>query len=206
MKTKIALCAATIALLSASVWAGPAKAGYVVDLTQQGANVIATGSGPIDLSGLTFSSPALSFAAISPNIAEITTGPTAFTETDLYTGFSGPLNFGAGSITRDASSGSGGSVGIDGGLLHELAVPQGYVSGAALSDTSTYLNASFASLGVTPGVYEWTWGTGGANQNFTLDIAAATVPEPATWATLLIGFAGLGLLGYRKTRLSPVNG
>ena len=43
----------------------------------------------------------------------------------------------------------------------------GYVSGAALSNSTTYNNVTFASLGVTPGTYVWTWGTG-ANQNFTL--------------------------------------
>lgn len=32
----------------------PAQAGYVVDLTQHGTNVVATGSGAIDLTGLSF--------------------------------------------------------------------------------------------------------------------------------------------------------
>ena len=31
-----------------------AQAGYVVDLTQQGGNVVATGSGAVDLTGLSF--------------------------------------------------------------------------------------------------------------------------------------------------------
>src|SRR5262249_37969983 len=47
--------------------------------------------------------------------------------------------------------------------------PHNYVSGAALSDSMTFNNATLATLGVTPGTYVWTWGTR-ANQNFTLKI------------------------------------
>ena len=76
----------------------------------------------------------------------------------------------------------------------DLYVPDGYVSGSPLSDTATYDSQTFSSLGATPGTYEWTWGTG-PNQNFTLVIGAAAVPEPSTWAMMLLGFAGLGFLG-----------
>jgi PEP-CTERM motif len=31
---------------------------------------------------------------------------------------------------------------------------------------------------------------------------AMTVPEPSTWAMLLLGFAGLGYAGYRRARES----
>ena len=51
---------------------------------------------------------------------------------------------------------------------------------------------------MTPGVYEWTWGTG-ANQNFTIDIGVTpAVPEPSTWAMMLIGFAGFGYAAVRR--------
>jgi hypothetical protein len=36
------------------------------------------------------------------------------------------------------------------------------------------------------------------------NFAPGTVPEPSTWAMMLFGFAGLGFLGYRKTRKAGV--
>lgn len=51
-----------------------------------------------------------------------------------------------------SSSGSGDKVAIE-AYVNELAVPEGYISGSALADSSTYNNATFASLGLTPGTY-----------------------------------------------------
>jgi PEP-CTERM motif len=170
-----------------------AQAGYVVDLTQQGSNVVATGSGPIDLTGLTFDTSPLAGTFIFPALGAIATGITA--TADLYAGITGPANFGSGSDNFPIS-GSGDHVGVD-GFVDELEVPHGYVSDSPLSDTSTYLSQTFSSLGATPGTYTWTWGTG-ANQNFTLVIGAAAVPEPSTWAMMLLGFAGLGFMGYQS--------
>jgi hypothetical protein len=35
------------------------------------------------------------------------------------------------------------------------------------------------------------------------DVAIIAVPEPSTWALALLGFAGLGMLGMRRSHLRP---
>ena len=150
-----------------------AQAGHTVTLQEVGPDVVATGSGAINLTGLTFVAHFHLNAAIDPPHATIRTGPLS--PVDLYhTESSGPVSFGSGHETF-ASSGSGQMVGIGG--LHTLIVPGGYVSGTFLSASATYSNATVASLGVTPGTYVWTWGTG-LNQNFTLQIPVP--PPPVT--------------------------
>jgi len=135
----------------------PAQA-YTVTLQQVGANVVATGSGAIDLTGLNFGTTLTNGQAlIVANEAQIFTGPTSLTSFDLYTGLSGPTDFGSGFV-KFANSGSGDLVGI--GAFELLIVPHGYISGNPLSDSMTFNNATFSSLGVTPGTYVWTWGTG----------------------------------------------
>jgi VPDSG-CTERM motif len=176
----------------------PAQAGYIVTLQEVGPNVVASGSGPIDLTGLSFSfTSSGGLAFIGPNSAQISTGPTSGTA-DLYIGMiSGPMSFGSGMFTN-ASSGSGDAVGrvLGGGGLDLLIVPQAYLSGDPLSGSSTYNNATFASLGVTPGTYVWTWGAG-MNQNFTLRIGPTVVPDAGSTVSLL-GFALLGLTALRR--------
>jgi hypothetical protein len=185
--------------LSAALLLGQpsAQAGYVVTLQEVGGDVVATGSGPIDLDGLTFDGSGNPPSFIEPEDAVIITGPASSTDIDIYTGFTGPASFGSGAQMIFADSGSGDHVGIAGSTI-ELAVPLGYDSGDPLSNTATYLNETFISLGVTPGTYVWTWGDGGENQNFTLIIAA--IPEPASAALLgaALALAGFGIFGRRR--------
>jgi hypothetical protein len=134
-----------------------AQAGYIVTLQEVGGNVVATGSGPIDLTGLTLLAPIVNASAgIFPSSPSIGTGPVgANVFGALYAGVVGPTSFGSGGF-QNASSGSGNPVGIEAFQGVNLQVPSNYSSGSLLSDTSTYLNQSFLSLGVTPGTYEWT--------------------------------------------------
>ena len=171
--------------------------GYTVTLQQVGSNVVATGSGPINLTGLAFVGPFGPAPGIRGNPAYIMAGAGAGSGAggvDGYRGFTGPASFGSGGFfAANTSSGDFVGINIPGGLF----VPNGYVSGAALSDSMTVNNATFASLGVTPGTYIWSWGTGLPNQNFTLIIGGVGVPDGGTTISLL-GCALLGLAALRR--------
>jgi hypothetical protein len=193
---------ATLAALAIAIICGvsvrTAQAGYTVTLQQQGSDVVATGSGAIDLTGLSpFGSVGLEQGRLFPVFGVILTGPTSNSAERGYSGASGPANFGSGGATS-ASSGRGDIVGII-GIGSTLVVPSGYLSGT-LSDTSTYGGQTFSSLGVTPGTYEWTWGTG-ANQNFTLQIG---VPDSgSTFGLLVVSLVALfGTARFRSRQLA----
>jgi hypothetical protein len=183
------LGAATASLL---VFSSSAQAGYIVTLQQAGSNVVATGSGAIDLTGVTFLSQFVGPAGVNPAGGFIITGPASSVTGDAYLGLLvGPTSFGSGSLFATADSGSGDMVGLSFSMLGStLIVPLGYTSGSALSDSSTYDNATFASLGVTPGTYVWTWGAG-ANQNFTLRIGTVVPEGGSTIGLLLVALAAL---------------
>jgi hypothetical protein len=117
----------TVALLAGVVFAGcygfgpSAQAGFVVTLEQQGSNVVASGSGTLDVTDLTFGTTGTTQALIFPSDAVIFTGPASTTAGALYTGFAGPTSFGSGS-PHLADSGSGDLVGVN-GFIDELSVP-----------------------------------------------------------------------------------
>jgi len=194
--SRLRVLAAACALLglTASANASP----YVVTLHEVGSDVVATGAGEFDLTGLQFLGASTSLPPeVDAPLPRIVTGIGG--QMNLYGGATGPTTFGTGS-EHDASSGTGDSVGVsDQALL--ILVPIGYTSTDPLSDSAIYLGATFASLGVTPGTYKWTWGNG-ADQSFTLEIGQT--PIPAALPLFATGLGSLGLLGWRRRRKAAV--
>ncbi len=188
----LGLCVSTGLAISAS---RDAEAAFTYTVLEQGADVVATGSGRINLAGLSLFNASAGLTGISAASGYI---GIAY-DLDNYRGFSGPSGFGSGGDVF-ASSTTGDSIAL---AVSEgnLGVPPGYRStnNAPLSNSMTFTGQSFASMGLTPGTYVWTWGSGDNADSFTVQIGPlATVPEPAS--ALLIGAGLLGLAATRRRR------
>ena len=166
--------AVLIAAAAAALTPAAANASVTININEVGLDVLATGSGSLNLNGLQFSSVFGGALGITSNIAYVGTGldPRA----NSYTGLIGPASFGIGSFAAFSST-TGTQLGINGGNFSSPLVflPVGYTSGGALSTTATWLGASFVSLGLTPGSYVYT----SPYDTFTVNIGplVSGVPE-----------------------------
>ena len=207
MRTIFAIAGACLLFCGATVGAHAYTLDpYVVTVEQDGANVLATGSGEFSLAGLTFdfdtyNSDDLNGPAPYPYIFLGTpvNGEPVYT---FPANINEPSSFGTVSYIQ-ASSGSGDPAGIDGGnsiTNDSLQVPPSYQAGTLLDGSLTLDDSTIASLGLIPGTYVWTWGSA-TDQSFTLDIVATT-PLPATILLFMTGLGVIGLFGWRKTGLN----
>jgi hypothetical protein len=167
----------------------PAFGGVIITATQVGSDVVFSGSGTLDLAALTFKGNGNLLAGIDFGQEVLIGGdPTGFPAVDFYgeTGqITAPAPFGTDLFTG-ANLGTGPRIGVAvqafaGQTAPAIVVPDGYVSGTFLSSSSTFTGKTLASLGITPGTYTWSWGSGGNSDFLTLSI----VPEPGPLELLL---------------------
>jgi hypothetical protein len=205
MKLKsLALAAFAAALLVMGT--SNAQAELVITFSQSGADVVANGSGSlnwVDLSfnGFNFGGP---FVDASSGQAMIGQVPAVYS--DIYVGnVTGPASFGSGGLFN-ASSGSStapGSTaaGID-AANSAIFVPGGYGAGNFFTVSSTWANTTIAGLGLTPGVYTWTWGTNNVDDLKIIVPGSNPVPEPSSLALAGLGAIGAAIAAYRRRRVA----
>jgi len=179
-----------------AVCASPVRGAAIVNATEVGGNVVFAGGGTFDLTGLFFSGQAGQGATIDATFPFATFGanPATFILIDNYNGMNSPGPIGpGGAVNPFADLGTGDRFGF---FDTFLIVPTGYSSGSLLSASNTYFGMTFASLGITPGTYPWTWGSGPNADSFTLNIVAPAVPESGSTAlSMFIALGALALLG-----------
>jgi hypothetical protein len=202
LKTLFALAALIVAC------ALPARAIVIVNATQIGGDVVFAGGGTFNLSDLSGPLSTASNAGIVPSSAIALFGAnpsnTSVPVDFYFGGVVSPGSFGPGGGTI-GDLGSGDRFGVYGS---DLVVPGGYNSGDLLNGSITFTGATFASLGVTPGIYIWSWGEEeeGTADSFILNIGgtSAAVPESGSTAvSMLLALGALALLGRFGQRLLP---
>jgi hypothetical protein len=166
----------------------------VVNFQEVGPDVIATTSGSIDLSGLSFVLQGPSLAGVRADVALFVASAGTG---DLYSTIAGPSSFGPGGL--ELASSSNGSFFAINGSQQVVGVPVGYVSGTALSATTTFAGRTFADLGLAPATYVY---------NLPADTVTFTfgtsVPEPGAWAMMIGGFALVGAASRRRSKHEEV--
>jgi hypothetical protein len=122
----------------------PARAAYIVTVRQEGKDVVATGSGTIDLTGLTESTGASESPGISPSENFIATGQSN-SSFAIYESLTGPAVSGVEALPVPIAAAE--KVSASTKMAHLLRYLE-WVLDYAYRDMR---NATFASLGVTPG-------------------------------------------------------
>jgi hypothetical protein len=135
---------------------------FTMTINQVGPDVVMSGTGYLNIEDLTYGSNGsiVGNSQIQPNAGTFITGLSGQSNFEFYTGFTtNPTEFGTGDFL-DATSTSGDLFGVTFGNDFELLVPDGYTTGNVISSTMTFTGQTFSSLGVTPGTYPYTWGSG----------------------------------------------
>ena len=181
----------TLALAAAAL---PAEAAVTITIRDVGPDVVATLSGSLDLTGMTYTGAGATgrfvwseraMAAFAGNIKyyQAVTGPTNWGSTDPLADL-----FFATSKTGDAFL-LGGTAFQS--LLPTIGVPDGYVNGAALAASMTFAGETIENMNLDPGRYVYEL------PNDLVVVRIGSVPEPASWAMMIAGF---GLVGAAMRR------
>lgn len=195
---------AAVAIAAGLAICAPAQAAYVVNVVESGPGEITfTGSGSFDLIGLAFNGPSGAFNATTPSEALLSIGKgLGHPPVDQYSGVIGGSPFGpAPQISFNIDNMEGTFISLK-GSNGTLFVPRGYVSGTELGVSRNITSGTFASRGLTVGTYVWRLGQSPDADTFTLNIVGG-VPEPSTWAMLILGAGMSGAaIRRRRTRLA----
>ena len=176
-----------------------AHAAIVLTVKQDGSDVVISGSGSANTTDLSNPTPRYDYTNVL-TYNHIYAGPAAFTnhpntpdvDVNLWSGLTGPSSFGNDPFfSANPSTGFGdlfGLVSQNGTGQSILVLPLNYVSGAILNGTSRFNNSTLAGLGLSPGLFSWSWGSHPNADSFQIKVEAVPVPAPLPLAGIAVAW------------------
>ncbi len=180
------------AVLAMAVITAPVRSAVIAQASEIGGDVVITATGSYDISGLTLIQSDVAFLSNETGV-DPADGTLFFltSTTDIYEGVTSVPSFGTGAYAL-ADSVSGDTFGVMSN--GRLQVTSGAGVTGMVNSQMTFNNASFASLGMAEGTYQWLWST----DSLTLTVGApAPIPVPAGLPLFLCGLGGLAALRKR---------
>lgn len=180
------------------VCATAAQAALTINVNETGGDVVFSGSGTLDVTGATpsGSGSVLPFETyFDPSAPLFYSNPTAGAiSLDGYTLTSFVFSIGSGGLqgfNEPAAVATGQAFGL---ASTNIYVPTGFTSGA-FNFTTSIFGTDLATLGITPGTYNWAF----PGDSVSMTVTAAVVPEPSTYIAGL-GFVALAALMWQRRR------
>lgn len=193
---------AAFSLLAASL-SSSVHASIVVNIEEAGGDITASYIGSLaSPDGLTFVGGDNNLIAAKLSVTTFRLG-MPFTNLG-FSGFAGPANWGSSAFAAGTTNATGDFFVLDtsGFGSPRIYLPKNYIFGRTLTGSAIFANVSLAALGLNVGQYVY---TGPSNDTITVNIqggSIAAVPEPASWALMILGFGTVGMALRRRREVS----
>ena len=189
-----------VALLGTLVFSGVTHASITINVTEVGGNVVFSTSGSLDLTGATSVLMSVSYAdGVIPGGNNCYSASGAGNTADTFALTSVDLPFGTSTTLFSPPSSSTGDdflIWGAGGGTPQVGVSSGYISGSAINSGMVFNGATFASLTLIAGTYNFAI----PNDTIVLNIGGGgAIPEPGTLMIWSV-FAATGLVMSKRRR------
>jgi hypothetical protein len=94
------------------------------------------------------------------------------------------------------------SVGNSNGQINNLAFQNGLLTNIGTSGSGAASGTELLTINGAPGVNGDVQVSGPISFGTSFTVAAPAVPEPSTWAMMILGFLGVGFMAYRRKNKS----